>query len=422
MILRHISFILIAFVCFAQTAYANGGSLYSRFALGEMQYSISPQASGMGGAGLAAGSKMYINTVNPALLSEIEQTRVLGQVNFATHALESDYSSATQTEGNFGGTAMAIPISRFVVSVGLVPYSSLNYDQIESGTITSTDNEEISYQSSFDGTGGLSAIPIALGFNLFESEKIGTFALGAAYTFLFGTFEKTTSTTYSDLTYEATDEYSRDNLNGSNFTIGLSYKTNEGVFGNNDQFYLGGFYTSKTSLDADRELLISSSVGTDTISTSSGNKARLPEQFGMGMAYRFNSRFIMALDYRKQKFSNMTYLNEDVSYRKDASRIGGGIEYSPKYERRSGFFQKLTYRAGAYVLNHNLKLNNEDINEYGLTFGFGVPLSDGNSMIGINMEYALKGTTDAQLIQENIFRVKISMSAGDTWFLQPIIQ
>lgn len=414
--------LFIALVFISEPLLAGGGSLYSRFGVGDVQYFVSPQAIGMGGAGLATGSSKYINAQNPSLLGYIDQTRISGQILFSTHSLESDFSSATQTEGNFNGTALAIPIDRFVVSVGLYPYSLFNYDQSETGKINVPTGEAVSYQSDFEGTGGLSTIPISFGIHLMESPSLGSLYFGTAYNFIFGTFEKNVTTEYSDFSYETSEKYERDNVNGANYTLGFTYEFPKGLLLKNDKLSIGGFYSAKETLNADREIILSTAAGTDTIQTDNGNDLTIPQRFGLGLAYAFNSKLMLAFDYQTQKWSSLKFFDDDVSFRKNASRVGGGIEYEPTSLRRSGFFKKLTYRLGAYVLNHNIKIQNEAINEYGFTLGFGIPLADGNSIIDIGLEYALKGTRDAQLIQEDIFRISISMSAGDTWFLEPIIQ
>ncbi len=420
---KHILQLFIGLLFLAEPLMAAGGSLYSRFGVGDVQYIVSPQAVGMGGAGLAAGSKRYINLQNPALLGVIDQTRIMGQVSFSSHALESSAGSAMQVDGNFNGTAFAVPINKFVLSVGLLPYSVLKYDQTETGLIDIPDGDQITYDSQFEGTGGLSTIPLAIGYQLINKPNIGSVYIGASYNFIFGTFEKTVLTEYSDISFDSGEKYERDNLNGSNYRLGLSYSSPVGIFAKNDQFHIGGYYSAKSTLNADREILISSTTsGTDTISTSEGNDLLIPSRFGLGLAYEPNKKLLVALDVQSQSWSDLVLFNDPTSYSKDALRIGGGVQYAQAYERRSSIFKKLTYRVGAYVLNHNIELQDQSINEYGLTFGIGIPLADGNSMVDIAMEYARKGTTDFGLIQEDIFRIKLSMSAGDTWFLERIIQ
>lgn len=59
-------------------------------------------------------------------------------------------------------------------------------------------------------------------------------------------------------------------------------------------------------------------------------------------------------------------------------------------------------------------LKNESINDYGMTFGLGLPV--GLSKINIGFELGKKGTTTQNLIQENYFNLNIGLSLSDLWF------
>ena len=65
-----------------------------------------------------------------------------------------------------------------------------------------------------------------------------------------------------------------------------------------------------------------------------------------------------------------------------------------------------------------LSLNNEDIDEFGITFGLGLPIGPGFSNINLGFEYGQRGTTDSGLVKEDIFKVSVGFSLTEArkWF------
>jgi len=400
--------------------FAGGGSLYSRFGIGDIQYTPSSLAAGMGGAGLALSDARYINRANPALLSVIGMTRLSGDFYYAKYSGETDFASASQATGGFNGTAIALPIWELVFSAGLYPYSTFNYEQVEKGSIQSVEGDRSDYEYTYEGTGGLNYVPLSIGFMPVSSESFGNVRLGFSLNFLFGSFEKIAKSRYSGYGFENSDFEENDHLTGTTFTAGLAYEFKKGLLSKNDQLSLAFVYNSSDKLSADRETILNASAGIDTIS-SMNNTVALPESYALGIGYVLNPRLRFALDVAFQKWSDFSYYNDNVGYARDAKRVGFGAEWTPSDNKRAGWFKRQTYRTGFYVNQSYLKIENQSIDEIGLTFGLGLPIADAGSVIDINMEYAMRGTTESHLIDERIFRVRISLNAGEKWFLQPII-
>ena len=66
-------------------AAGNGGSGYSRYGLGDIQYSATGRAFGMGGSSIAVLSSDAINSLNPAVWARIDRAR------FAAGALFEEF-------------------------------------------------------------------------------------------------------------------------------------------------------------------------------------------------------------------------------------------------------------------------------------------------------------------------------------------
>ena len=63
-----------------------------------------------------------------------------------------------------------------------------------------------------------------------------------------------------------------------------------------------------------------------------------------------------------------------------------------------------------------INLNGQDINEFGISFGVGIPVGRLFSNVNVGFEIGKRGTTDFGLIQENFFNTFISLSFNDRWF------
>ena len=76
----------------------------------------------------------------------------------------------------------------------------------------------------------------------------------------------------------------------------------------------------------------------------------------------------------------------------------------------------MVYRADVHFENTGLEINNETINEFGISFGVGLPVGPWFSNANIGFEFGKRGTTNANLIQENFMNLQISLSLNDEWF------
>ena len=76
----------------------------------------------------------------------------------------------------------------------------------------------------------------------------------------------------------------------------------------------------------------------------------------------------------------------------------------------------MVYRAGMRFENTGLKINNEPIKEFGISFGVGIPVGRAFSNANFGFEVGKRGTTNQNLIQENFVNFQLSLSLNDRWF------
>ena len=63
-----------------------------------------------------------------------------------------------------------------------------------------------------------------------------------------------------------------------------------------------------------------------------------------------------------------------------------------------------------------LVVNNESIEEFGISFGVGIPVGRLFSNANLSFEWGQRGTTASNLVKETFLNVNISLSLNDRWF------
>ena len=57
------------------------------------------------------------------------------------------------------------------------------------------------------------------------------------------------------------------------------------------------------------------------------------------------------------------------------------------------------------------------INDFGISFGLGLPIYRSNSTINISAEFGKRGTTKYNLVRENYAKFNLSANLHDLWFM-----
>ena len=65
-----------------------------------------------------------------------------------------------------------------------------------------------------------------------------------------------------------------------------------------------------------------------------------------------------------------------------------------------------------------LNINGQSINEIGMSFGLGIPAGGLFSNVNATVELGKRGTTNADLVEENFINFQMSLSLNDRWFVK----
>ena len=393
----------------------DGGSIYSRFGLGDIRYGYSAQSLGMAGSGLALRSAANIDGTNPAAWSSIIRTRYTISALYEGYSSTSGGSSAFLSSASFNGAMIAIPIapkSGIVFAGGITPVSRVNYNAVAPAS-----QSGLNYTIRFRGDGGLSAAHAGLSATIADNLHAG-----AKFEYYFGTLRHTVRQEFSSSAYTNAEVIRSTQLRGVGGTFGLIYSGLGRLFGlgETEQFSFGAYLATPAALSTDQDDFLSYENGglttRDTTTVGHGSD-HLPAAFGAGLSYA-SERIVLAADLQYQNWNSYTESGVHPAEIRDSYRYSAGVEVVPKRDPAAPFTQRMAYRAGVFYHQTYYQINNQPINELGLSAGLGIPIF-GETRFHFGAEYAIRGTNDYQLQKDNIFRMSFTITGGELWFVRP---
>lgn len=403
---------LIVFACIIASlnswAQDNTASPYSYYGLGEVKFKGTQDARAMGGLSIT-GDSIQLNLMNPASFSKLKMTTfaVGGTGNFTTFKTDAEKEKAQRT--SFDYLAIGLPMGKFGMSFGLMPYSAVGYknQRIEDRVYTS------------QGNGFINKVFIG---GAYEINKNLNFGFDLNYHFGDITNIFTERVLQPDYSYYTSRELNFTELNGISYTFGLLYdrKINSKIKLNTSLTYSP---ESKLSTNNSRNIatVIYTSTGTELFNDSEdiqipNNDLIIPSKISLGFGLSESRKWLIGSEITFTQNKNLVNRFDEIpnlSF-ENSTRIALGGYYIPKYDSFSSYFERIVYRGGFKYENTGLVLKNESINDYGMNFGFGLPL--GFSKVDLGFEFGKRGTTKNGLIQENYFNLSIGLNLNAKWF------
>ena len=425
-------FLLIAlFVCSLGILEAQTNSPYSRYGYGVLREQATGPSKGMGGIGYGLQNNLSANPINPASYSSVDTLTML--IDFGVHynhsTLKDNSGSRADNSGGLDYVTLLFPVTRQLgVSAGLLPYTSVGYDY---GTVD--DQSGIAFRRSFSGSGGLSLAYIGMGYQTpFEGLFVGT-----NVSYIFGSIENQRSIPAIDVNGSNTSsDYSKLNTNGVKLDLGFQYKMNVSP---RDVLTLGAVYSPQMNLRSDfqnRHYDVTSAgalIKGDTTNVK-GVDGAIPHTFGLGFTIKHDRRITYGADVTYQKWNGLKYspaMGDGLSVSNrfnNRVKLNVGAEYMHSIFDRS-VLKRVKWRGGFNYSNSYLNVQApngmaEGYNEYGATFGFGIPFYDPHSYgkrtsyVNISFDYKKLKPKVSGLIDEQYLGVSLNVNINDRWFMK----
>lgn len=419
--------IVIAIACiFAIGLNAQDGTVspYSYFGIGEVRATNSIENQMMGGMGVYTDS-IHVSLSNPAGYSKLRLTTYTAGISYKQIALNSATSTENSKITNLDYLAIGFPVGKgFGVGFGLNRYSSVGYNFGSNSQVANIDGSTTDVFNLYSGTGGLNKVYFSAGY---QFTKNLSFGITANYNF--GTLDYERVQSIEDIQLGTSDRRSS-RIFGMDFNYALNFEpkisdkhtlysslrvnTQANLSGRNRQ-QIGSFSTANgVSIEV---------FDVDLAAKGLKNTAlKIPTTTTFGLGIGENKKWFLGGEYSFQKLSGFTneFIDIDNFSYQDASSFAFGGHYIPEYTSFTSYLKRVTYRAGVRFDQTGMVVSNTEINNFGITFGLGLPLASGNnggfSNINLGFEIGKRGTTDANLIEENYFKVNVGLSLNDKWF------
>ena len=419
---RLINICLFCIVATAAMAQSGTNSPYTRYGFGQLSDQSFGTTKAMGGIAYGLRDGLHINAANPASYSAVDSLTFLFDAgmslqnpNFKENGLKNSAKNSTVDY-----IAMQFRLwKRMGMTLGFLPYSMVGYNMSQTETVP---NSEYQYGNttsrlmSYKGEGGLKQVFVGLGYKVFENLSIG-----ANFSSLYGEISHTSSLTFSNTNASSSVLANKLEISDYKIDLGLQYTHK---FGKKHTLNLGAVYSLGHDLNSTgyniRETYLSGSnyPATQSIDTIK-NAFSLPHTLGFGATYVYNKRLTVGLDYTLQKWGETKFFNEEGKFQ-NRSKIALGAEYLPNPIGRN-YLKRIRYRAGAYYSDPYTKIDGkEGAREYGVSFGFGLPLEvfQGSSLLNISGQYVKVSPKVKGMLEENYLRVNIGLTFNDRWFMK----
>ena len=145
---------------------------------------------------------------------------------------------------------------------------------------------------------------------------------------------------------------------------------------------------------------------------------KIPSKTSFGFGFGAPRKWFAGVDYtflKASQFSNRLLIVDNSTY-EDASSISFGGFYIPEFDSFNKYWKRIVYRTGIRFENTGLKVNEQVIKEFGISFGVGLPVGRIFSNANLAVEFGKRGTTSANLVRENFVNFQMSLSLNDRWF------
>jgi hypothetical protein len=408
--------IVAALASFAQNRIV---SPYSRFGIGDLAENGNAWNMTMGHLGIGVRSNTHINFTNPASYSAFDSLSFVfeGGLSGEFVSLSSNFQTVNRNSATLGYLLFGMPVNKWwKTSLGLVPFSEVGYNVVNyeeypnSGTVARL----------YVGTGGISRL-----FWGNSIQPIKNLSVGVNFSYLFGSMDREVIVLFPDsinaLNYK---EVFHLTMNDIHYSFGAQYTA---MLKNDLRLNLGAVFSPSLSMAAKTDIFASTFLITaagvesprDTLVNTEGYKGRItiPMSLGGGFSFERPDHWILGADYKWQNWEQYKAFGlSDSLVNSWQFSIGG--EITPNPENYSNYLARVRYRLGFSYGQTYLHLRGQDLSEYSISFGVGLPLRGMKTVLNLGMQYGVRGTTSENLIRENYLKLVLGFSIYERWFVK----
>ena len=392
-------------------------SPYSRYGLGDLSGNNNAWNFSLGQTGIALRSPSHINYTNPASYGAFDSLSFVFEGGFSAESvrLTSRFQSTSRSYASLGYLSFGFPITKWwKTALGLVPFSDVGYNVLSTEESTSAGT----ILTLYSGSGGINRFFWGNAFNITKDLSVGV-----NVSYLFGNATRESVVVFFDSLHSM--DYKIDNYVTTGdfyFNFGAQYRIR---LKSDKSIILGAVFAPNTNLTAHASALaqtyLISNTGVeypkDTIAVVNAYKGSilLPWTAGGGITFQKTDKFLITVDYRYQNWKSYQAFGSSDSLANSYQFSVGG-EIIPNADNYGNYLARVRYRLGFFFDRTYLQLRGRQLNEYGISLGFGLPLRGMKTMMNIGGQFGARGTVQGDLIRETYFKFVLGFSIYEHWF------
>jgi long-subunit fatty acid transport protein len=372
----------------------------------------------MGGINQGIYNPFFVNPSNPASYTAFDTLSFVFDVSM--HGRLTNLSTTTQSQSSdyasLGSLLFGFPVTgKLKASFGLMPFSATGYKMTDNQIDTVFGN----YSNIYEGNGGINQFYAGASYKVNKNLSIG---INVAY--LFGSMNHVTAVEFPETAFKFN---SKTNTSTKVHDIAINYgimyhKLLESGY----KYTIGASVFNETGINATIDEIsytyIKNSIGVETFRDELSLKENvketitLPTSISAGFSFGKGNNWLLGSDFTFKQWENFKFSASPESLVNNM-QFGLGGFYNPSTSTVSSYFNRVTYRGGIRYSNGFLELRNQRIDEFGISFGIGLPLPRTSSTINFAVELGSRGTEKENLINENYVKFTLGLSIFERWFV-----
>lgn len=416
---------LLLLILLPESLSAQGGLLspYSAFGVGSIQPYMNVRNMGMGGIAVGLSGKGDMNPLNPATYrTGVDTLSVrfdigfnLGMNGLRERRPDGSIARNQSTSGGLSNLEFYFPVCKwYKMAIYLMPATDMHY---RTSSFTDAGAFIGMTQLTHDGSGGIAKA----GWG--HSLGWGPVSIGANLIYEFGTVTESSTLSFLDDSLAAhagqSEYYTTTKVNGFAADVGVTYraKLKRGHF-----LTLGGSYTFQSKLYG-RRTTMGQGVFTSGIDTAflpeAARKGTIvyPSTVRAGFSFEREGQYVVGADFSYSFWEQYEEYGQKYNYQNTyAVNVGAELKNNPQAVSKARHF---AYRIGAFYQTYYAAYGGNNLTSFGLSLGLGIPIRKSRSLINVGFQYGRIGFMNKGQIAEDYFRIGISLSSLETWFVKP---
>ncbi|MCR5018811.1 MAG: hypothetical protein K6A64_08450 [Bacteroidales bacterium] len=400
----------------------SGYSPYSVYGVGPLHQAGTAYNRSMGGVGIASRNNRFVNILNPASITARDSLSFMA--DFGLDGRASIFNDGQYRSGNnlfnISDFVLSFPIYRHsAFMVGITPYSDVGYKFVDKDYGAASIAENGIRTSTYAGGGSVYQLFAGAAVTLWKRLSIG-----GEYIFYFGDIERSSKDVYSKSDVLGQTQSYIYQITGHSFKGGLQYEQPIG----NDRLTFGATYLLEAPVSGYRTYssarVISGSSETPSEEEVKVDGIRFGSEAGFGLAYQVADKYRFEVDYTMSDWKNSGFdampglSNENFSSGL-AHSFKAGVEYTPNRFDIRYYMKRVSYRAGIYYDQSYFMVNNQPVNDIGITVGATFPVFRWYNGLTVGLQAGQRGVAGSGMVRERYFGFSLGANIFDIWFQKP---